>query len=291
MKRYLILLLVIISISSYAQVTTNVFPGSGNVGIGTTNPQFSLEIDKVFSDSNYLNTPVQINATQNVATNVISSLMVNTKIAHTSGNITGALGLPVYCTYSGSGTVGIIRSFQGFVLITGSGTINEAACFTGAIGSVATATVNNAYGLYINRFPNNIINKYGVYINDTSAKNYFGGYVGIGTTTPKEALSVNGNVRAKEVKVEAANWPDYVFRPSYNLPPLSQIENFIKQNGHLPGVPAAKEVAEKGIEVGANQAVLLKKIEELTLHLIEMEKTINVLKKENKEIRIQLAKK
>ncbi|MBO9620542.1 MAG: hypothetical protein J7539_16075, partial [Niabella sp.] len=74
------------------------------------------------------------------------------------------------------------------------------------------------------------------------------GNVGVGTIVPQEKLSVNGKIRAQEIKVEAANWPDYVFKPSYKLTPLSQVENFIKQNGHLPEVPAAKEVAEKGVE-------------------------------------------
>jgi len=105
------------------------------------------------------------------------------------------------------------------------------------------------------------------------------GNVGIGTATPTEKLSVNGKIRAQELKIEATPWPDYVFQPSYRLTPLSEIETFIKKNGHLPEVPSAKDVAEKGIAVGANQAVLLKKIEELTLHLIEMEKTIKTLQK------------
>ncbi|WP_157097850.1 hypothetical protein [Niabella ginsenosidivorans] len=115
------------------------------------------------------------------------------------------------------------------------------------------------------------------------------GNVGIGTTTPKERLSVNGNIRAKEIKVETANWPDYVFQPSYPLMSLDKIESFIKANGHLPDVPSAKEVAENGVEVGANQAMLLKKIEELTLHLIETNNTIKELQRENKAMKEQLS--
>ncbi|MCH5718227.1 hypothetical protein [Niabella hibiscisoli] len=87
---------------------------------------------------------------------------------------------------------------------------------------------------------------------------------------------MNGKVHAKEIKVNNSIWPDYVFQSSYNLMPLNKVEAFIKTNGHLPEVPSAKEVGEKGIEVGANQALLLKKIEELTLHIIELEKRIAV---------------
>ncbi|MGJ1268692.1 hypothetical protein ACR79S_19010 [Sphingobacterium spiritivorum] len=116
------------------------------------------------------------------------------------------------------------------------------------------------------------------------------GNVGIGTLQPLEKLSVNGNIRAKEIKVENLNWPDYVFKPSYQLMPLSKIAYFIQENGHLPDVPSAKDVSENGIDLGANQATLLKKIEELTLHMIDMEKNLRKLEKENFEIKEVLKK-
>ncbi|MBO9620877.1 MAG: hypothetical protein J7539_17785 [Niabella sp.] len=108
------------------------------------------------------------------------------------------------------------------------------------------------------------------------ALNYVPGSLGI-AVNPVPAdykLAVGGKVIAEEMKIklQSSGWPDYVFKPSYQLTPLSQVESFIKQNGHLPEVPSAKEVGEKGVEMGASQAVLLKKIEELTLHLIAMEK-------------------
>ncbi|MGJ1436330.1 hypothetical protein [Sphingobacterium siyangense] len=114
------------------------------------------------------------------------------------------------------------------------------------------------------------------------------GNVGIGTLTPTEKLSVKGKIRAQEIKVETTNWPDYVFEPSYRLMPLSRIANFIQTNGHLPDVPSAKEVAQNGIEVGNIQSLLVKKIEELTLHLIDMDKKLTELQKENSEIKKQL---
>jgi hypothetical protein len=94
------------------------------------------------------------------------------------------------------------------------------------------------------------------------------GYIGIGTSTPKEMFSVNGNIRTKKLIVTQTGWPDYVFEPGYPLKSLSSIESYIKQNKHLPGIPSAKEVEENGNIIGDTQTLLLKKIEELTLHLI-----------------------
>ncbi len=96
--------------------------------------------------------------------------------------------------------------------------------------------------------------------------------VGIGTLDPKERLSVNGKIRSQEVKVEVANWPDDVFAKGYELPSLQETEKQIKDLGHLPGIPSASEVKANGIDLGDMNARLLKKIEELTLYMIEMKK-------------------
>lgn len=119
-----------------------------------------------------------------------------------------------------------------------------------------------------------------------------GGNVGIGTTSPTEKLSVNGTIRSKKVKVEATGWPDYVFASDYNLRSLSDTEAFIKANQHLPEVPSAKEVEINGLDLGKMDATLLKKVEELTLYMIQMNKNqerlikeVETLKKENAELK------
>jgi len=109
--------------------------------------------------------------------------------------------------------------------------------------------------------------------NDTFMTFLPNGYVGVGTVAPKEMLSVNGNIRAKQIKVETTNWPDYVFGENYQLPSLKETEKFIKENGHLPEVPKAETVEKEGYFLNEMDKILLKKIEELTLHIINLDKT------------------
>jgi len=100
------------------------------------------------------------------------------------------------------------------------------------------------------------------------------GNVGIGILSPNEKLAVNGLIRAREVKVESANWPDYVFEEGYNIGTLKGLESYIKTNKHLPGMPSAKEVETNGIAVSEILKLQQKKIEELTLHLIDLSKKV-----------------
>ncbi len=108
------------------------------------------------------------------------------------------------------------------------------------------------------------------------------GGVGIGTDTPGVwKLAVNGNIRAKEIKVETG-WSDFVFYDNYKLPTLQEVENHIKEKGHLKDIPSAKEVEENGIFLGEMDSKLLQKIEELTLYTIQQQKEI-ILQKEKVE--------
>jgi hypothetical protein len=95
-------------------------------------------------------------------------------------------------------------------------------------------------------------------------------------------LAVKGSVIAEEVRINKfANWPDYVFQPTYILRPLAEVEQFIRTHGHLPNIPSAAQVQkEGGIDVGAMNARLLEKVEELTLYLIEEKKAREKLEAE-----------
>lgn len=114
------------------------------------------------------------------------------------------------------------------------------------------------------------------------------GNIGIGTANPLGwRLAVNGKIRAKEVSVETS-WADFVFEKGYALPSLEEVEAHIKEKGHLKDIPSAAEVSENGIQLGEMNAKLLQKIEELTLYMIDINKELQNLKKENETLKNQL---
>ena len=80
------------------------------------------------------------------------------------------------------------------------------------------------------------------------------------------------------------SFPDYVFAPDYKLPSLEEIEKYVKENSHLPEVPSAKEIEKDGMSLNEMNVILLKKVEELTLYMIEMKKENEEMKNEIKEL-------
>lgn len=97
------------------------------------------------------------------------------------------------------------------------------------------------------------------------------GSLAIGTSSfGSHKLAVEGSIGAREIKVEANGWSDFVFEDDYDLRTLEEVENYISKNKHLPGIPSDAEVTENGINLGKMNAKLLEKIEELTLYVIDM---------------------
>jgi hypothetical protein len=123
-------------------------------------------------------------------------------------------------------------------------------------------------------------------------KNLFeqNGKIGIGTKKPDALLTVKGNIHTQEVLVDlkGAVAPDYVFQnyfngesklnPNYKFQTLKQVEDFVAKNHHLPGIPSAETLDKDGLSLKKMNLVLLEKIEELTLYLIEQQKEIETLK-------------
>jgi len=114
------------------------------------------------------------------------------------------------------------------------------------------------------------------------------GSVSIGTTNPgTNKLAVEGTIGARKVVVTLSSFADYVFKRGYSLPSLSSVARYIRSNGHLPEMPTADSVQKNGLDLGGNQVVLVKKIEELTLYLIQQNKELEALKQHDKMLKEQ----
>ena len=219
---------------SYGQQVTNVFPNAGKVGVGTLQPRAFLDVSSTIAEGQ------------------LGTVLGRLSEGNQEGDGT-FLGVRGFNTLINTATLGksfaLEHSFYGHV--------NNAINFFRG---------NDMFGGFITFNTNNNLER--MRIDGT-------GNVLIGTSVSTgEKLAVNGDIRARQIKVETANWPDYVFNDGYNLKSLDFVEKFIKSNGHLPDVPKAEIVEKEGYSLNEMDKILLKKIEELTLHLIEKDKEV-----------------
>ena len=249
---------------------------NGNIGIGTTTPTRKFEVISPTNDIAYFrdnSTASEVNfrgnATQTifdfgnrplqVQFNSVPSFTLNT-----SGNMGIGITSPTQKLHINGNSMLSGSNPKQFYDWSGI-----AAFSTGIFGNTTNDT---RFSIYTNS------------AGEAFSVNYYNGSVNIGATTmpANYKLAVGGDIIAERVVVKLqANWPDFVFKKNYGLRPLSEVEAFINQNNHLPEIPSAKEVAEKGIDVGDMNAKLLQKVEELTLYLIEMKKENEKQAKEN----------
>ena len=129
---------------------------------------------------------------------------------------------------------------------------------------------------------------YPVFTLNSDKSSSFYGNVGIGTTDNQGyMLAVQGDVIAESVTVKlSGNWPDYVFAKDYKLWKLEKVEDYIKEKKRLPGVPSAREINDKGLDLGETNRITTEKLEEVFLYLIEQNKRIKELEKQNAELKI-----
>ena len=100
------------------------------------------------------------------------------------------------------------------------------------------------------------------------------------TGTTNFRVKANGYVYARDITVQVTAFPDYVFEPAYKLMPLYTLDQYVSANHHLPGVPAAAEVQQNGMSVSDMNVILVQKVEELTLYVIDLQKQIDAMKKQ-----------
>ena len=235
--------------SSWDWKSNLVLKPSGNVGIGTTSPSHRLQVEN-----------------GHLSVESSSSYGLGLYRKTTAANTGQAL---YWYTNNSAGT----KTQNGFFL----GKMTDATSGS-EDGYIETAVMLNG------SLSRNVMNFYG---DKVIIKN--GVNLGIGTTIPSEKLEVNGTIRSKEVKVEASPWPDYVFTDNYQLTTLKELEAFIKSHKHLPEIPSASQIEANGLQLGEMNALLLKKIEELTLYTIQQSKEIEQQESKNKELEKKLA--
>ncbi|MCC8427307.1 hypothetical protein [Mucilaginibacter sp. UR6-11] len=181
-----------------------------------------------------------------------------------------------------------------------SGTVSTVAANSIAAPTLAATnagvTYSNAATMYIAGAPTagpnvTITNPTALYV--AAGNSYFGGNIGIGTMQPDAKLTVNGTIHSTEVKVTAAvPAPDYVFEPAYKLPKLTELKTYLDDNHHLPEIPSAADMEKNGINLSEMNLKLLKKVEELTLYVIqikeEQQKTTQAQQKQIDELKDRL---
>lgn len=116
------------------------------------------------------------------------------------------------------------------------------------------------------------------------------GEVAVGTSTVPSGykLAVEGKIRAREIRVDQDTWPDYVFDKEYELLTLEEVQKHIEEKGHLPNIPSAQEVEKNGVELGEMDRLLLEKIEQLTLYVLEQQRQLETQKVQLSQLKMQL---
>lgn len=254
---------------------TNTFPTTGNVGIGTISPTTVNSMDRFLEIKTSGASGLVLNDTRGTAFEIYNAGDVfnvrhgiNSRLTIDENGRVG-LGTPnpgskldVNGNASIDGAI-FAHAFESNTIAPSGGSIS----FYGAYSSIRVGTDHSLnIDVYNSGTPLNALK---VAQNGNISVN---GNIGIGTTSPSERLSVNGNISTKKLIITQTGWSDYVFHKEYMLKSLSDIEAFIKKNKHLPDIPSAAEVEKNGISVGDNQALLLKKIEELTLYVIDLQR-------------------
>jgi hypothetical protein len=253
---------IVFSQSNQPLITTNIstatftdrmiIAGDGNVGIGTSTPRGKFDVDG--TGDVYLSDDLQSGTSQSIF--IPGQVFLS---PYNGGNVSYFQAKRL----DNSGTTSFrFRTFN-------NGTMTETLHMEGN-GNVGIGTVTPEARLHVSSgnaiMDNNVIVK-GVLAIGTSITSYTNNY----------SLAVNGKIGAKDIQIESKSWPDYVFSADYRLPSLSEVEQYIIKNKHLQDMPSADEVSKNGYSVSEVETTMLKKIEELTLYVIELQKQVDSL--------------
>lgn len=283
---------------------------SGNVGIGTSTPNAKLE---VVGPATGTGAAIRASGGGDVLMNSGGTIFFDGNYSYATGNYIRPLAANTQAFFTSGterlkitpdGKIGIGNANPTYRLDVSAPANTWKARFQGPDGYIAIGPANADWAhIYTDR--SNFVFNAGVYsIGNFSSYSTADltlqthgttrltiqnttGNVGIGTTSPNKKLTVNGTIYGKEVEIDLnVPGPDYVFEKDYKLPSLEEIKSYIDEHKHLPEVPSAKEMEANGINVGEMNMILLKKVEELTLYMIEANKEITRLNQKVAELSI-----
>jgi hypothetical protein len=255
-------------------IAQNTFPSTGNVGIGTLiAPAYNLDINSTTTptirigsttNSGYSDILFKGNYSNANSWKISKDPQGSTTGPATKGSLTFSYHNGVY-----GNTPTLMLGYTGSshcVLINSTDMNLYGGCQLAVYGKIGAGSISTT---------SMVINSTGIAsLNDAASVSH--GYL----------LSVDGKIGAREVNVSLASpFPDYVFKPEYKLLSLSEVERHIRQRGQLPEMPSAEQVKNDGLDVAKTTTLLVQKIEELTLYLIELNKKVEKLEVENQSLK------
>ncbi|OJJ17565.1 hypothetical protein BKI52_27265 [marine bacterium AO1-C] len=285
------------------------YNGSGNVGIGTNNPDKKLTIKGELGFYRLNDNPTTVSAGYMSYYNNHLTLGINSNDPTNGIRFETTSGKLARLVIRNDGNVGIGEETPNERLVVKDGLIRIDVANTQDNNSPGLVALSNddfthtASGKYLNRYGFGFF-QFGsnpqrhAYMSGFFGLHFFtgsnesrmtinqNGQVGIGVTNfdGDFKLYVDGGIRIRNAKVDLSTaWGDYVFETTYKLPTLSEVEAYIKANKHLPGVPSAATLEKEGLDLGEMQKTQMVKIEELTLYTIQLKKENDALKQKMKK--------
>jgi len=282
------------TITNNTGIQTMILSRSGFVGIGVATPKAKLHVDhnilaegKVTTLNSFILAP-EHNPNSNYWE--ISRSDAGLKFAYDANRT-----LLDYLFISSTGLIGVGKTKPSANLDVNGSFKAESATLSGTL-TAQSATINGntnitgaltAQGTTINGNANITGTITGNALTINSNANISGSLTANALTAQSANINgaiaatganINGKIKTKEVEVTLIGWGDFVFEEEYKLLPLVEVEQFIKKNKHLPNVPSAAEVEANGINLGEMNNILIQKVEELTLYILDLQKQINELK-------------
>lgn len=261
-----------------------VTPNANTIGITFGPTQSATSVDKIWVDEVSVTT-VSGGDTQSPSTPTLSSSTNTDTTADLSwSGATDNIGVTGYKIFKDGAletTLGNVNTYQ-VTGLTASTAYNFTATALDAAGNESAAS--NSVSVTTDSSSGGGSSGGSVWSESNSVASYTGD-VAIGTSSVPTGykMAIDGKLITEEVKVQlSGNWPDYIFKEDYDLPTLEEIQKHIKEKGHLPNIPSAKEVKVNGIELGEMNKLLLEKIEQMMLLMIQQEKRIQLLENQKK---------